>query len=51
MLGGELAVTHAPKTIDNDLPLPPRGSDVRLHGRVGKDLVCNLIIFVPGDER
>jgi 6-phosphofructokinase len=44
-LRGELAVVHVPKTIDNDLPLPP---DVPTFGfttavDVGKDLVRNLM--------
>jgi len=44
-LGGRLAVVHVPKTIDNDLPLPP---DVPTFGfntavDLGKDLVKNLM--------
>ena len=44
-LGGKLAVAHVPKTIDNDLPLPP---GVPTFGfttavDVGKDLVRNLM--------
>jgi 6-phosphofructokinase 1 len=44
-LEGRLAVVHVPKTIDNDLPLPP---DVPTFGfntavDVGKDLVKNLM--------
>ena len=44
-LGGSLAVVHVPKTIDNDLPLPP---DVPTFGfntavNLGKDLVKNLM--------
>jgi 6-phosphofructokinase 1 len=44
-LGGRLAVAHVPKTIDNDLPLPP---GVPTFGYttavdVGKDLVRNLM--------
>jgi 6-phosphofructokinase 1 len=45
VLGGKLAVAHVPKTIDNDLPLPP---GVPTFGfttavDVGKDLVRNLM--------
>jgi 6-phosphofructokinase 1 len=45
VLEGRLAVAHVPKTIDNDLPLPP---DVPTFGfttavDVGKDLVRNLM--------
>ena len=45
VLGGKLAVAHVPKTIDNDLPLPP---GVPTFGfttavDVGKDLVQNLM--------
>jgi 6-phosphofructokinase 1 len=44
-LEGRLAVVHVPKTIDNDLPLPP---DVPTFGfstavNLGKDLVKNLM--------
>jgi 6-phosphofructokinase 1 len=44
-LEGQLAVVHVPKTIDNDLPLPP---DVPTFGfntavNLGKDLVKNLM--------
>jgi 6-phosphofructokinase 1 len=44
-LAGRLAVVHVPKTIDNDLPLPP---DVPTFGyttavNLGKDLVRNLM--------
>ena len=31
--GGRLRVAHVPKTIDNDLPLPDRHSDLRLRDR------------------
>ena len=45
VLGGKLKVAHVPKTIDNDLPLPP---GVPTFGfttavDVGKDLVRNLM--------
>src|SRR5207244_7367429 len=45
VLGGKLAVAHVPKTIDNDLPLPP---GVPTFGfttavDVGKELVRNLM--------
>jgi 6-phosphofructokinase 1 len=45
VLGGKLKVAHVPKTIDNDLPLPP---GVPTFGYttavdVGKDLVRNLM--------
>ena len=45
VLGGKLTVAHVPKTIDNDLPLPP---GVPTFGfttavDVGKDLVHNLM--------
>ncbi len=45
VLGGKLTVAHVPKTIDNDLPLPP---GVPTFGfttavDVGKDLVRNLM--------
>lgn len=44
-LGGRIAVAHVPKTIDNDLPLPP---EIPTFGfttavDVGKDLVRNLM--------
>ena len=44
-MSGRLAVVHVPKTIDNDLPLPP---EVRTFGfttavDLGKDLVRNLM--------
>ncbi|HXX38661.1 MAG TPA: diphosphate--fructose-6-phosphate 1-phosphotransferase [bacterium] len=44
-LGGRIAVAHVPKTIDNDLPLPPEiptfGFSTAVD--VGKDLVRNLM--------
>jgi 6-phosphofructokinase len=45
ILGGRIAVAHVPKTIDNDLPLPP---EIPTFGfttavDVGKDLVRNLM--------
>src|SRR3989304_341824 len=44
-LAGDLAVVHVPKTIDNDLPLPP---EVPTYGyttavNLGKDLVQHLM--------
>jgi 6-phosphofructokinase 1 len=50
---GELAVVHVPKTIDNDLPLPP---EVVTFGyttacNLGKDLVGNLMQDAATTER
>ena len=44
-LGGRLAVAHVPKTIDNDLPLPPEVPTFGFMTAVdlGKDLVKNLM--------
>lgn len=52
-LGGSLAVAHVPKTIDNDLPLPP---EVVTFGymtavNLGKDLVKNLMQDAATTER
>ena len=45
MLGGKLGVAHVPKTIDNDLPLPPGVPTFGFTTAVdmGKDLVRNLM--------
>ena len=45
VLGGKLAVAHVPKTIDNDLPLPPGVPTFGFTTAVdiGKDLVRNLM--------
>lgn len=53
VLGGQIAVAHVPKTIDNDLPLPP---DVVTFGfmtacNLGKDLVRNLMQDAATTER
>jgi 6-phosphofructokinase 1 len=52
-LSGEIAVAHVPKTIDNDLPLPP---EVVTFGfttacNLGKDLVHNLMQDAVSTER
>ncbi|HEV8308971.1 MAG TPA: diphosphate--fructose-6-phosphate 1-phosphotransferase [Methylomirabilota bacterium] len=52
-LGGEVGVAHVPKTIDNDLPLPP---EVVTFGfttacNLGKDLVHNLMRDAATTER
>jgi ATP-dependent phosphofructokinase / diphosphate-dependent phosphofructokinase len=52
-LGGEIGVAHVPKTIDNDLPLPPEAVTFGFTTacNLGKELVHNLMRDAATTER